>query len=130
VELIRKTKRETLHVTVGALPGEDDDQQQASSSPSTDVGGRLGLAVEEIPEQLKQRWGVDSGVLVEQVVPGKPGAKAGLRRGDVIAQLGFDEVHNLKEYKEVVKDLPSDELLPIRFFRAGQAVFRTIEIDD
>jgi len=129
VDLMREGKQQTVRVTVGALPGEDGEQQ-AEASPSTDVGGRLGLLVEEIPEALKQRWGVDSGVLVKQVVPGKPGAKAGLRSGDIVAQLGFDEVRDLKDYDKVVKDLPADELLPIRFFRAGQPTFRTIQIDE
>ncbi|SDZ87813.1 Do family serine endopeptidase [Microbulbifer marinus] len=130
VELMRKGKSKRLRVTVGALPGQDDDEQQASVKPSTDVGGRLGLVVSEIPDALKQRWNVDSGVLVKQVVPGKAGAKAGLRSGDIIAQLGFDEVGDMKDYDRVVKDLPSDELLPIRFFRAGQPTFRTIQIED
>ncbi|WP_323844761.1 Do family serine endopeptidase [Microbulbifer magnicolonia] len=130
VDLMRKGERMKLEVTVGALPGQEDDTQQASVKPTADVGGRLGLVVDEIPEALKQRWNVDAGVLVKQVVPGKPGAKAGLRSGDIVAQLGFDAVGDLKEYQAVVKELPADELLPIRFFRAGQPTFRTIQIDD
>ncbi|SHE82545.1 serine protease Do [Microbulbifer donghaiensis] len=130
VELMRKGNSKRLQVKVGALPGLDDGEQQVSVKPSTDVGGRLGLVVSEIPEALKQRWNVDSGVLVKQVTPGKAGAKAGLRSGDIIAQLGFDEVANMKDYDRVLKGLPSDELLPIRFFRSGQPTFRTIQIDD
>ena len=130
VHLMRKGDQKRLNVIVGALPGDDDEPQQASVNPSTDVGGRLGLVVEEIPDALKQRWGVDSGVLVQQVIPGKPGAKAGLRSGDIVAQLGFDEVRNLKDFQQIAGDLPENELLPIRFFRGGQPTFRTIQIDD
>ncbi|MFC6979074.1 PDZ domain-containing protein [Microbulbifer taiwanensis] len=129
VDLMRKGERRKVMVDVGALPGQDDGEQQASVNPSTDVGGRLGLVVSEIPDALKQRWNVDSGVLVKQVIPGKPGAKAGLRSGDIVAQLGFDAVGDMKDYDKVVKDLPADELLPIRFFRGGQPTFRTIQID-
>ncbi|MCW8126348.1 Do family serine endopeptidase [Microbulbifer halophilus] len=132
VDLMRKGERKKVQVTVGTLPGGDEDQQVASDNgPSTDdVGGRLGLVVGEIPDGLRQRWGVDTGVLVKQVVPGKPGAQAGLRSGDIIAQLGFDEVENMKDYDRVVDELPGGELLPIRFFRAGQPTFRTIQIDE
>ncbi|AWF82115.1 serine peptidase [Microbulbifer sp. A4B17] len=129
VELMRKGKSERVSVTVGALPGSDEDGVQAAAYPSSAVGGRLGVVVEEIPDVLKQRWNVETGVLVKQVIPGKPGAKAGLRSGDIIAQLGFEEVGDISEYKTVVKDLPQDELLPIRFFRAGQSTFRTIKIE-
>ncbi|WP_346836838.1 DegQ family serine endoprotease [Microbulbifer sp. SAOS-129_SWC] len=130
VDLMRKGEHKTVSVTVGTLPSDDTEMGQASSAgPASNVGGRLGLVVGEIPDALKQRWGVDSGVLVKDVVPGKPGAKAGLRGGDIIAQLGFEKVGDLKDYRKVVKDLPDNELLPIRFFRAGQPTFRTIEID-
>ncbi|GAA5523872.1 periplasmic serine endoprotease DegP [Microbulbifer aestuariivivens] len=130
VDLMRKGKSVRVQVTVGALPGEDGPNQQAAVNPSNDIGGRLGLEVEEIPEGLKQRLGVDSGVIVKQVVPGKPGARAGLRNGDIIAQLGFEEVTDLQDYFSVVKQLPANELLPIRFFRGGQPTFRTIQIDE
>ncbi|WP_160154917.1 DegQ family serine endoprotease [Microbulbifer sp. ALW1] len=130
VQLMREGKERKLKVRVGALPGDDDGQQQASAPASTDVGGRLGLVVDDIPDGLKQRLGVDSGVLVKQVVPGKAGANAGLRSGDIIAQLGFDGVESLGDYEKIVKKLPKGELLPIRFFRGGQPTFRTIQIDE
>ena len=130
VLLMREGKERKLSVRVGALPGDDDGEQQASAPAATDVGGRLGLVVDEIPDGLKQRLGVESGVLVKQVVPGKAGANAGLRSGDIIAQLGFDQVESLADYDKVVKKLPKGELLPIRFFRGGQPTFRTIQIDE
>ncbi|WP_105103912.1 DegQ family serine endoprotease [Microbulbifer pacificus] len=131
VVLMREGKERRLKVRVGALPGDDDGQQQASNAPATtDIGGRLGLAVDEIPDGLKQRLGVETGVLVKQVVPGKAGANAGLRSGDIIAQLGFDQVESLSDYEKIVKKLPKGELLPIRFFRGGQPTFRTIQIDE
>ncbi|WP_295797780.1 DegQ family serine endoprotease [uncultured Microbulbifer sp.] len=129
VRLMREGKERKLKVRVGALPGEDEPEQ-ANAPASTDVGGRLGLVVDEIPDGLKQRWGVDSGVLVKQVVPGKAGANAGLRSGDIIAQLGFDAVESMTDYDKIVKKLPAGELLPIRFFRGGQPTFRTIQIDE
>ncbi|WP_152452604.1 Do family serine endopeptidase [Microbulbifer sp. THAF38] len=129
VELMRKGKTEKLQVIVGSLPGSDEERSQASALPASRMGGPLGVVVEEIPEGMKQRWNVDTGVLVRQVIPGKPGAKAGLRSGDIIAQLGFEEVTDISDYETVVDDLPKDELLPIRFFRAGQSTFRTIKIE-
>ncbi|MFV8781781.1 DegQ family serine endoprotease [Microbulbifer sp. SA54] len=129
VVLMREGKERKLSVRVGALPGEGEEQQ-ASVPATTDVGGRLGLVVDDIPEGLKQRLGVESGVVVKQVVPGKAGANAGLRSGDIIAQLGFEAVETVSDYEKIVKKLPSGELLPIRFFRGGQPTFRTIQIEE
>ena len=130
VTLMREGNEKRLKVRVGALPGDDDGQQASVAPQSSDVGGRLGLAVDDIPDSLKQRLGVESGVLVKQVVPGKAGANAGLRSGDIIAQLGFDQVESLADYEKIVKKLPRGELLPIRFFRGGQPTFRTIQIEE
>ncbi|MEW5248215.1 Do family serine endopeptidase [Microbulbifer sp. 2201CG32-9] len=129
VQLMRKGESKNVSVVVGTLDTEANDALQTSVGPASAEGGRLGLVVEDIPDTLKQRWNVDGGVVVRQVVPGKPGAKAGLRSGDIVAQLGFDEVRNLKDYVKISKDLPQGELLPIRFFRGGQPTFRTIQID-
>ena len=130
VVLMREGRERKLDVRVGALPGEDEGEQASNAPATTDVGGRLGLVVDDIPDGLKQRWGVESGVLVKQVVPGKAGANAGLRSGDIIAQLGFDAVESFDDYEKIVKKLPAGELLPIRFFRGGQPTFRTIQIDE
>ncbi|AQQ68028.1 serine peptidase [Microbulbifer agarilyticus] len=130
VLLMREGKERKLSVRVGALPSDDEGFAQSSVTTSSDVGGVLGLVVEDIPDNLKQRLGVENGVLVKQVVPGKAGANAGLRSGDIIAQLGFEQVESLTDYDKVVKKLPKGELLPIRFFRGGQPTFRTIQIEE
>ncbi|GAB2517689.1 DegQ family serine endoprotease [Microbulbifer agarilyticus] len=130
VLLMREGKERKLMVRVGALPGDDEGFAQSSVTSTSDVGGVLGLVVEDIPDSLKQRLGVENGVLVKQVVPGKAGANAGLRSGDIIAQLGFEQVESLSDYAKVVKKLPKGELLPIRFFRGGQPTFRTIQIEE
>ncbi|MCH9692568.1 MAG: Do family serine endopeptidase [Gammaproteobacteria bacterium] len=128
VVLIRDKRQKKLQVRIGSLPS-NGDEQASNNTMSTDIGGRLGLVVEELPERLKQRWNLDSGVLVSQVVPGKPGANSGLRNGDAIAQLGFETIESTEDYNKIVKELPAGELLPVRFFRNGQPIFRTIEID-
>jgi len=57
-----------------------------------------------------------------------PAAKAGLEQGDVIVQLGFNQVTDVEAYRNLVANLPPDTLLPIRFFRGDQAVFRTFTL--
>jgi serine protease Do len=52
--------------------------------------GRIGVQIQEVNQQLADSFGLDRprGALVSEVVPGEPGAKAGLKSGDVI--LGVD----------------------------------------
>lgn len=125
VELMREGKKKSIMVTVGTLGG--DEAQVTRNNPQVD-GGRLGLVVQKLDPQMMQDWQLPGGVVVEQVVPGQPGARSGLRPGDVIVQLGYNAVNTVEDYRKVVAALPANSLLPIRIYRHGRALFRTISI--
>ncbi len=126
VTLVREGRKKVVDVKVGTLGGDG----VALAEPEADEGGRLGLVIDGIEPELLKQWQLRGGVVVQQVFPGGPGAKAGLRRGDVIVQIGFNSVESLADYDKLVAGLPSDSLLPIRFYRRGRALFRTISITD
>lgn len=77
---------------------------------------------------MLQDWQLQGGVLVERVQADRPGARAGLVAGDVIVQLGYTAVNSVADYQRVVEKLPANSLLPIRIYRQGRAIFRTITI--
>jgi len=52
----------------------------------------LGIAMQQMSDELKEQFGVDRGVLVSEVVEDEPGDKAGLKTGDVILEVGDKEV--------------------------------------
>lgn len=125
-EVMRAGKRTRLDVTVGKLPVGDEPQVAAAVAGS--VGDRLGLLVEALDERQKQAWRLDGGVLVTQVAPDSAAANAGIRPGDVIAQLGFEPVRDLASYQQLQAELPEDTLLPIRFYRDGRPAYRSFII--
>lgn len=122
-EVVRQGKIKTISVIVGALDGDS----VASAGPR-ELGGRLGVEVEVVSERLRRAWNLAGGVLVRQVRSDSPAAKAGVRPGDVIAQLGFNEVADVEGFHAIVADLPSGKLLPIRFFNNGRPAFRTFSL--
>ncbi len=121
---MRQGKRITLDVEVGSLGG--DTEQTVTDR--NDLGGRLGVEVDEISSRLQRAWNLDGGVVVKQVRPDSPAAKAGLRPGMVIAQLGFQTISDLESFHAIVAELPAQELLPIRFFINGRPVFRSFTL--
>ncbi|GAB3105965.1 DegQ family serine endoprotease [Aestuariicella hydrocarbonica] len=125
VTVIREGKKTNIPVTVGTLGG---DAAAASKPVDSIDGGRLGLVVEPVDEQTMKEWQLAGGVVVTKVLPNEPGAKAGLRPGDIIVQLGFNDVASVQEFSKIVAQLPPNNLLPIRFYRHGRALFRTISI--
>lgn len=124
--IMRKGERLNIDVTVGTR-GKSEDEQVASSQQEA-IKSRLGLQVEEIPEDVKKANNIE-GVLINNVVENSPAAIAGLQAGDVLVQLGFDEVMSVKSFREIEKSLPINKPLPIRFVRRGSPLFRSLIIE-
>lgn len=121
--VVRKGKERKLTVTVGARPG--DDSAQARNGD----GDVLGLAVDEISDDIRTKWRLSGGVKVSKVGADSPGAEAGLQVGDVIVQLGYHTITDVDDYRAVLEEIPSATPVALRFFRRGRSVFRTIQID-
>ena len=65
----------------------------------------LGVRIEEIRAEQAEELGVDpgDGVLVAEVFPETPAAKAGLRKNDRILKFAGHEVHNPRQLQELVE---------------------------
>ncbi len=82
VTVFRDGKEQVIEVTIGTMPG--DDQLAARSSKSEAPRAKLGLQL--MPSEDGQ------GVLVAGVTPDSPAASKGLKRGDVILEVGGVQV--------------------------------------
>jgi serine protease Do len=83
--IIRDGQPRSLSVTIANLA-----QARSASAPAEGrVAGRLGLELQELTPELAQRIGVKpgKGVVVTEVRPGSPAARAGLAEGDVIREV-------------------------------------------
>ncbi len=129
VTLMRAGKKRSLDVEVGTLsaPGESNT---VANSGNDARGGRLGLMVDALNSRLQRASGISEGVVVTQVYRSGAGAEAGLRAGDIIVQLGFEEIHTLDDFRAVEQSMKANKLVPLRFFRSGRSVFRTIIIEE
>ena len=124
VDVYRDGQLKTLEIVVGVLQGEsvaEFEQQNATD--------RLGLIVVESTSKEVRARGSSGGVAISEVAVGSPADAAGLRDGDVIVQLGYSRITDLQAYTAVVDGLPVNTPVAIRFFRGGQAIFRTIKLN-
>lgn len=58
------------------------------------AGRRIGVSLTPLTEQLAKHFGVSSGVLITEVRPDSPAAKAGLTAGDIITEADGKAVRN------------------------------------
>lgn len=131
VTIMRNGKQKNINVTLGERELGEDGLPLPRNKQGSYGLDRLGLKVEPASESgRKQYRGMPTGVVVRQVGRNTPAAATGLRPGDIIVQLGYGEVSNIDDYIEVVNRLPQNKLVPVRFFRQGQPLIRTLRIVD
>ena len=127
MKVIRDGKPRGLEVTVGTL-GDSEASTVAQGTP--DSGGRIGLLAEDLSDKQKAQLRLKGGVVVRQVAPDGAAARAGLRPGDVITQIGSDVVADVADLDAVVAELPANTHIPVRLLRRGQAGFVAIRIEE
>jgi len=75
----------------------------------------LGISMQPLTEDLKKQFNVERGVLINEVMPGDPADKAGLKPGDVILKVGDREVRT-----------PHDVQFAVLAYKPGDKIRLTI----
>ena len=68
-------------------------------------GGRLGVTIEAIDDQLAAYFGVKEGVLVKSVQDGSAAQKAGIKAGDVITAINGSKVYESSDVNRALERL-------------------------
>lgn len=84
--------------------------------------GYLGIRLQELDKTLAQGMGlgVDRGILVEDVYPETPAAKAGIERRDVITQYDGQPVREDARFRMMVGSTPIGKSVPVVVLRDGK----------
>ena len=127
--IVRNGRERELEVTVGGLDADDSaaGTYRGSGSESPD---RVGLTVEEAPQEMLSRWDLSGGVLVRSVRDDSPAERAGVRPGDIITMVGSRPVRNLEAFEEAVAELDAGASVPLRLIRRGSPLFIGLRLDD
>jgi S1-C subfamily serine protease len=92
--VVRDREPKRLKVTLGKVAGAGGKQAKGEGGRSCPYLGVLVVPPSELSEETADRLGLEDerGVVVVDVVPGSPAAKAGLRHGDVICGIDGQEL--------------------------------------
>jgi C-terminal processing protease CtpA/Prc len=83
-------------------------------------GYRLGVVLSEIKPHMKDDLKVDSGVVIKEVMPDSPAAKAGLKDGDIIVSIDGVKVESERDIRKTLRDLDNPNALAVEFLRDGK----------
>ncbi len=124
--IVREGSRETLTITVGALP-EEGEEVATASSRAEKSNNRLGVKVSELTDEQKRSLDLSGGVVITEVLNG-PAAMIGLRPGDVITHLNNQAIDSASTFARVAEQLPKNRSVSMRVLRQGRASFITFKL--
>jgi serine protease Do len=115
VTVWRKGEKKHVEVTLGELPEEEElaalTETEADTPSSADIEA-LGLTVASLSEELRTRFELGAeikGVVIVEVAEGSSGGEESLRPGDVIVEVGQEEVNSPPEVAAKVNQARQDD---------------------
>jgi serine protease Do len=127
VTYVREGRTQTVTIKLGRLPEEKvaDQGEEAEEGPAA-----LGLQVQDVTPNLAARLRVKpgSGVVVTAIDPNGPTYQAGLRTGDVIAEVNRQATPNIGKFKSAAGAVKSGDTVLFLVKRQGRTLFFTIEL--
>ncbi|MEM9125574.1 MAG: Do family serine endopeptidase [Pseudomonadota bacterium] len=126
--VLRDGAEEQLNLTIGQF---QSAAAESDATPDEQVAGTsLGVTVAPLSEAARAEMGVDdsvAGVVVTELAPDSPAAKAGLQRGDVIVKLGNQDTMTPDALKAALDSEKTDPAL-VLINRDGNQIFVAIEV--
>lgn len=93
--------------------------------------GYLGIQMQPLDQALAANFGFEGrGVLVNQVLPGSPAARAGLEPGDILVKVNGQDVPSMQRVQRAIKLCAPGAECPIELFRDGETQVVTATLDD
>lgn len=126
--VFRKGATRELPVTVAEF--EAEKPVRAASSPKEEkpkgspAAQSVGLQVSDLTDAQKKELKIKGGVKVDAVTEGA--ARAGIREGDVIVQIGNVDVNNVREFEAALAKIDKAKPIPVLLRRGELASYLVI----
>ncbi len=122
--VFRRGATKDLAVTVAEIepdkaPVKKADAKPAEKPKSSQAGELLGLGISELTDAQKTELKLKGGVRVDTA--GGGAARAGLREGDVILQLGNTQVANVREFETALAKADKSKAIALLVLRGDTA---------
>jgi serine protease Do len=130
LEVVRGGRKQRVDVDVGTLRAEPSAQPAPAAPSPSAAPDRVGLGLELRPltaEERRDAQVVNGGLMVADVIDG-PALRAGLRAGDVLLQIGGQQVDSLARFAEVVGRLIPGQTVAVLVQRRGAPLFLPVDV--
>lgn len=103
-----------------------DEEGEATSAP----GGYLGVRVQDVTRELQKAKELPNtdGALVSRVEANSPASRAGIKKGDVIVDVGHHQIGESSDLISRVRDLGPGDKVPVVVLRDGMRKTLTVTL--
>lgn len=88
----------------------------------------LGVAGQPVDEVLGAQLGIDHGIAVELVSPEGSAAKAGIKKFDIITQIGDKPIKSMTDLRQAMHSTKVAEVLDVEVFSGGQKELKKVTL--
>jgi serine protease Do len=95
--------------------------------------GYLGVYIKDVDAKMAKSFGYSggAGVLVEDMVDANaPGAKAGMKPGDIITELNDKPITSSSELRQTVANTAPGKTIKVKLFRDGKPVTLEVKVEE
>lgn len=130
LSVLRHGQKMQLNVVLGQMP--DDEQVPGQRQTRTEVEQTIGLVVEQITPQIKNRYSlpVSEGVIVIRVADGTLADQAGFRTGDIILEMNGKKIKSVSDYNRVISEVKGESNLLFLVQRGERTLFIAMKYTD
>lgn len=109
-----------------------DEQRRKPARPMTDSVPFIGVVTRNVTPELGIQLGLDegSGVLVDDVMPDSPAAKAGIRKFDVITQLNGERINDCEHLAALVRAKNKGDEVTLQVIRRAEKQDIKVAVDE
>ena len=93
------------------------------------TGAYLGVYVRDV-DSSAQSYGLPAGAYVEEAISGLCAARAGIRKGDIIVNIGGFDVASVTELTRMLRRFDAGDTTSVTVFRNGKKVYLQVTLDE
>jgi serine protease Do len=118
-----------LIVTVDELPADEKPAGRTGKrGKAPETSNRIGLSLSELTAEQKKQLETESGLLVEDMVPGVA-SRAGIRPGDVILSINNQDVKSVEQFNQLLNKIEKGRNIALLVRRGDTATFITMKMN-
>jgi serine protease Do len=125
--ILREGETIDLPVLLSELP-EEEAFAVAPAQVEHAAADRLGLVVEDLSQEERERLGIDNGAVIVESVESGPAQQGGIRAGDIIITFDNEPATDAKRFRQLLDDVKGGESVAVLVQRGDGRMFYPIRM--